>query len=97
MKSSANQKTFVKLMVDGVDDQLFPQVTISFSHPNIESFQKHVMNSVRLFPGATLYDCESIYMNNTEMTFQDLERIVSGINSDNLNAKKTEKMKLLVS
>jgi hypothetical protein len=61
------------------------------------------MNKVKLFPGAPLYDCESIHYKDTEitswvpLTIELLGSILSKLNADNLSGnKQPEPMKLLV-
>lgn len=103
MMISAKQKTNVKLVVDGISDQTFPGSSISYFWDDIESFQSHVMNKLKLFPGAPLYDCESVHYKDTEitswvpLTIELLGSILSKLNADNLSGiKQPEHMKLLV-
>jgi hypothetical protein len=100
---STNLKTAVKLLVDGINDQTFPRSSISYFWDDIESFQSHVMSSLRLFPGAPLYDCESICYKDAEintwvpMTIELLGSLLSKLNADILSGiKQPEQMKLLV-
>lgn len=87
----------VKLFIDGVENKNIPQVSINFSHPTIEAFQKHVMTLCRLHPKEPLYDCVSITISEKVVDVPYLKSILSIITKAILTGKKASKIKLVVS
>ena len=97
MSSSGNQRSTIKLFVDGIEDKSIPLVYVNFSLPTVRSFQDHVMALVRLHPWEPLYECESIRISDIEVNETLLKNILSEITKDILSGKKTPKIKIIVS
>jgi hypothetical protein len=99
---SANQKSTIKLLIDGNETKVIPNLLINYSHPNIETFQKHVMSLIRLHPGEPLYECEliSVISDDGERPIDSvlLKEMMTGLTKRVISgASNHDKIKLIVS
>jgi hypothetical protein len=100
---SSNQKTSIKLCVQGGESKIIPNVLINYLHPNLETFQKHVMTLSRLHPSEPLYDCESIAIKTDEgdkpVDVAVLKEVLSSLSKKAITGSgvKSDKIKLIVS
>jgi hypothetical protein len=97
MSRSTCQKASIKLSVDGAEDMIVPSTLVNFSHPSIDSFQKHIMTLCRPTLKDPLYDYESITLFDKEVDLACLKSTLAGILKEIVAGKKPTLPKFIVS